>query len=390
MINSKLMVGKGAISRLHFEGYFEGCKSVLIISDISSSLSGGARKIKKVFPKEIKVKVVNIKASEVAEFSTVQKCLNAFNECYANMIIAVGTEISHDIGKAVKYLAMTGKSDFATSNENNENSKDFAAENENTANTNEIAVNENKKNINLVCVSVTSGNHHKTLTGSFDIFDRTKNVFYRLNKNIALPTSVVIDTKLLDRLGTIASLGVELGIILMSLIAIANGDSEDKKLSALTALDIVSSGKPLNLEDLILAEMCAGYDFLVIKNNLLDEYVFNAQRITDSKYLLILVLTLQKNISGLVAGLSVEDIKNIGSPYGIGVVADNDSLWRKAFVSVIEEKLKTYFADKDIPKLLSEIGLNSSEIEEVFEELTMNFAGLEILTKLKDVAYSNY
>lgn len=391
MINCKLMVGKDALSHLNFEGYFNNCKSVLIISDIGAGLVGGARKIKKALPKSINVKVVKIKSSEFAEFASVQKCLKAFNECQADMIISVGSEIAHDIGKAVKYLASIHEDNFDC------DTKLSAEDIQSTTNKAEISTKESADikseisnvELRLVCVSITYCNHHKTLTGNFDIYDKKKDIFYRLNKGVALPNSVVVDTKLLDRLSEIALLGTEIGTLLMSLIAIVSADSEDKKMSAFTALDIVGGKKTLQLEDLLLAQMCAGYDFLAIKNNMLDEYIFGAQNFTDSKYLQILILTMKKNISQLVECISNEDIKNIGLPYDI-TATEEDSVWRATFASVIEAKLNRYFADKDIPKSLSEIGLNSEEIEKVFDELCANFGVTETLTKLKDIVYSNY
>ena len=46
--------------------------------------------------------------------------------------------------------------------------------------------------------------------------------------------------------------------------------------------------------------------------------------------------------------------------------------------------------DKDIPNQLNAIGLNSKQMEEIFDELSLAFGASENLSKLKDIVYSNY
>ena len=81
--------------------------------------------------------------------------------------------------------------------------------------------------------------------------------------------------------------------------------------------------------------------------------------------------------------------KKLDLPYGIEL-SEDENLWKDSFYKVIEGKLNKYFADKDIPKKLNEIGLNSDLIEKIFEELIVSFGESEELSRLKDNVYMNY
>ena len=88
--------------------------------------------------------------------------------------------------------------------------------------------------------------------------------------------------------------------------------------------------------------------------------------------------------------LIVSDIELMGSVYGIESYCGDEKLWKDNFYNEIQKRLDSYFADKDIPKQLNEIGLNSAQIEDIFEELEGFYGQSETLSKLKDMVYSNY
>lgn len=379
MIEGKIMSGKNVVSKLNFEQYFAGRKSVLVICDLSAEICGAKRKIKKAFSKEVKVTFAKIKASDYAEVAAVDSCLQSFKECNADLIVCVGDQVACNLGKAVQYISSTGAGCFADFcklhfNEDGTVCKDNAQVVEQSQ---------------LIYVATASGDHIGAFTGEFEVYDNKQNVFYRFDKSIAIPNVVMVDDSLLDKLSIIAGLGIELGVLTMSLLSLANCD-EENKIVARTAITMLSGDTKPSLCDLCIAEMTAGQSFLNIKNNLLKEVVLGVQRKTGILFYQVLVLMFKKSYAQLVADLDYEDIKLLGKPYAIAEDCENIEDWRKAFCNVITEKLDKYFEDKDIPNCLNETGLNSDDIEQIFAELESSFGSSTLLTKLKDLTYASY
>ena len=104
MINSKIIVGKDSISKLNYEGFYNECKSILVIYDILSEINSTKSKIKKAFGKDIKITYFKVKALERANTEIVDSCLKVLKDISADLIICAGTQISHNVGKAVKYI----------------------------------------------------------------------------------------------------------------------------------------------------------------------------------------------------------------------------------------------------------------------------------------------
>ena len=71
-------------------------------------------------------------------------------------------------------------------------------------------------------------------------------------------------------------------------------------------------------------------------------------------------------------------------------MAEFEEKWTDEFCSDVQNKIQQYFEDKDIPAELNAIGLNSKQMEEIFDELSLAFGESENLSKLKDIVYSNY
>lgn len=386
MIQSKIMVGKDVISKLSFEHYYNNCKSVLVIFDLQGDICGAKSKIKKILPKGINVRFVKVKDCNYAETGGINKCLLVAKEINADMVVCTGSEVALNVGKAVRFLLQEGTNSF----------EDFCGRQNNIDNINKSVAKESNKddepascqNVKLAYVAVASGNHQQALTGYSEVYDKTNNTFFRLNKKGLAPDIAIVDSNVMDKKSEIAMLGEAIGVVLLGLIAIGSLEEEEQKLCAISAIDMVTNGDKLTMENLVAAKMLAGYSFLSLKNNLLDEFVFGVQRFANSLYSSILLLTLQKNVEQIVDKLRIEDIKLLGKPYGIS--SDEETAWKEELCSVISSKIDIYFEDKDIDKNLSAIGLSSRHIEEIFEELDQSFGDSDILRRLKDIVYNNY
>lgn len=372
MINSKIIVGKDSISKLNYEGFYNECKSILIIYDMLSEINSTKSKIKKAFGKDIKITFFKVKSLEYANTEIVDSCLKVLKDISADLIICAGTQISHNVGKAVKYILNCNMNSFGDVCDKKEDIKNL----------------EQNNDIKLIFITDASGNHQQILTGYFEILDNKSNTLYRFNKQCTIPYAVLVDEKVLDKLSNTAKLGIRIASLIMGLIVITNVVKEQDKIAAMTAMDICFDENS-NLSNLLTAEMYAGYDFLNLKDNVLNEFILSAIDETGEIYSLILLLTMKKSIKNLVSSLSAEDIKLLGLPFNIENV-QNDDDWREKFAGIIENKLKIYFDDKDIPKKLNEIGLNSKQIEDIFEELNSSLGYSENLAKLKDICYINY
>lgn len=373
MVNAKLMLGQNVIDKLYFESVNSTFKSILVIFDMAGGFSGAKYKIKKSFNKDVKIKIVNLKDNKFAKSSDVDKCLGLVNTEGVDTVICVGSEIALNVGKAVKCFAVAGQKAFAYLQDNGESEQ--------------VDI-DSKKNLNLIYIACMEGNHQFALTGAFEIMDNTQNTLYAMRRNAAVPDMVMIDNKMLDKFGGIARLGMELGILIMSLISISSIKNADKKFNSFAAIRIVGQAEQVGLSDLVSAEMYAGLDFSNIVGNVLHEFILRAVRLTGAKYHIMLTLIMQKNIKDLVFSLTDEDIALIGNIYGI----QNCENWREKLCKVIHEKLECYFIEKDIPKLINEVGLNSTQIEQIAAELIKDTdnAGLNNLSKIKDIVYNCY
>lgn len=356
MINTKIMAGKNVIDKLNFESVYSKAKSVLVITDVFGGFNCTKFKIKKAFSKDIKINFIKIKDNNYASFENVDKCLAIANANNVDCIICVGSEIAINVGKAVN-------------------------------------ANLNKQ---LICIITMEGNHQSILSSHYELIKEDTNILYAISKSGAIPNVVMIEAKLLDKFGEIARLGMELGILIMSLLTITNVNDECEKLNSISALGIVGKQESVSLVDLVTAEMLVGYDFISIPKNVLHEFILRAVRFTDVNYSLILALIMKKSINKIVQAISYEDIRALGNLYGINATDIED--WKEQLYKVINNKIINYFVEKDIPSVINEIGLNSKEIEiiaaEIFAIKQQNNEEEEIwlnnLSKIKDLVYGNY
>ncbi len=393
MMKSKVMIGKDLLSKLNFEQDFCDCKSVLVIYDLQGNLCNIKYKLKKILPKNLKVAYFKIKSEDYVQINELNKCAELAINSNVDMIVACGGEVACNMGKALKYMLACGDKEFAINlSDNNQEielvnvNSDISSNFEN-ANVEEKTNTETNKNITFVCVGVASGGHQNFLTGEFEVLDKKTDILYRMNKHNCLADMVMLDKKMFDKMSEIAKLGDWLGALFMALLAIANINEPENKVNAMAAIAILSV-QNLQLIDLVSAEMYAGYDFLSLKNNLLNEYILSTKKLTNAKYSLIMLLTMRKNIVCVIDKLTSQDISLLGCPFGI--VADIEEKWKEEFCSVVQNKIQQYFEDKDIPAELNAIGLNSKQMEEIFDELSLAFGESENLSKLKDIVYSNY
>ena len=393
MMKSKVMIGKDLLSKLNFEQDFCDCKSVLVIYDLQGNLCNIKYKLKKILPKNLKVAYFKIKSEDYVQINELNKCAELAINSNVDMIVACGGEVACNMGKALKYMLDCGDKEFAINlSDNNQEielvnvNSDISSNFEN-ANVEEKTNTETIKNITFVCVGVASGGHQNFLTGEFEVLDKKTDILYRMNKHNCLADMVMLDKKMFDKMSEIGMLGDWLGALCMALLAIANINEPENKVNAMAAIAILSV-QNLQLIDLVSAEMYAGYDFLSLKNNLLNEYILSTKKLTNAKYSLIMLLTMRKNIVCVIDKLTSQDISLLGCPFGI--VADIEEKWKEEFCSVVQNKIQQYFEDKDIPAELNAIGLNSKQMEEIFDELSLAFGASENLSKLKDIVYSNY
>lgn len=376
MINSKIIVGKDSIKKLSFESYFKDLKSVFLIADLQGDISGAKSMVKKALGKDIKVTCFQLKASEYAEISSVNKCFEMVKQAQTDLIVCVGSEVALNIAKAVKYMLAKKVDKFEELSQ---------GQNDTELIDNETA----QKNIEIISVCVGALNHQQILSGYFEIKDIANNVFYRFNKQVTIPCAVICDDKAMDKLSSINKLGIGLASLIMALVTITNETDEQKKLASLKAIEIVTK-YDIDSSNLIVAEMYAGLDFINLNNNLLNEFILTAKSYTFEVYSLILLLAIKNSVKNIVDMLIVSDIELMGSVYGIESYCGDEKLWKDNFYNEIQKRLDSYFADKDIPKQLNEIGLNSAQIEDIFEELEGFYGQSETLSKLKDMVYSNY
>ena len=376
MINSKIIVGKDSIKKLSFESYFKDLKSVFLIADLQGDISGAKSMVKKALGKDIKVTCFQLKASEYAEISSVNKCFEMVKQAQTDLIVCVGSEVALNIAKAVKYMLAKKVDKFEELSQ---------GQNDTELIDNETA----QKNIEIISVCVGGLNHQQILSGYFEIKDIANNVFYRFNKQVTIPCAVICDDKAMDKLSSINKLGIGLASLIMALVTITNETDEQKKLASLKAIEIVTK-YDIDSSNLIVAEMYAGLDFINLNNNLLNEFILTAKSYTFEVYSLILLLAIKNSVKNIVDMLIVSDIELMGSVYGIESYCGDEKLWKDNFYNETQKRLDSYFADKDIPKQLNEIGLNSAQIEDIFEELEGFYGQSETLSKLKDMVYSNY
>ena len=364
MLNSKFIIGKDSLSKLLGEETLITKKSVLVIYDIQADILGAKGKIKKVLPATLKSKFVKVKSNFFADMTEVKKCLDILYQCEVDIIIYVGNEVTQSIAKAVKVFASY----------------------------NVQAVSDLQGDLNVVndilsiCIPVSSGDHQALVTGCFDIMDKKENGYYRIKNQIAIPDILLLDERLLDKMSRIAKLGLELGTLFMSLIAVTSQEDLEKKNLSITAIKNISANN-CSLSDLICAEMYAGLDYLAVQDNLLDEFCASVKKICDCKYSLLLVLTLRKNIACFVDKFTSRDISLLGGIYNIHTTDETE--WKEQLKAIIQDKITQYFEDKDIPNEINELGINSAEAEEIFDELVENFGASDKLMTLKDIVYSN-
>ncbi len=391
MMNSKVMIGKDVLSKLNFEQDFCDCKSVLVIYDLQGNLCDIKYKLKKIFPKNLKVSYFKIKSEDYVQINELNKCAELVINSNVDMIVACGGEVACNMGKALKYMLDCGSKEFAINLSDNkkaiEDSDVNIGSNCESVDVVEKTNTKTNKNITLICVGVASGGHQNFLTGEFEVLDKKSDILYRMNKHNCLADMVMLDKKMFDKMSEIGMLGDWLGALFMALLAIANINEPENKANAVAAIDILSV-QNLQLIDLVSAEMYAGLDFLSVKNNLLNEYILSVKKIANAKYSLILLLTMRKNIECVIEKITGQDISLLGCPFGI--VADSEEKWKGELCRFLQNKIQQYFEDKDIPNQLNAIGLNSKQMEEIFDELSLAFGASENLSKLKDIVYSNY
>ncbi len=391
MMNSKVMIGKDVLSKLNFEQDFCDCKSVLVIYDLQGNLCDIKYKLKKIFPKNLKVSYFKIKSEDYVQINELNKCAELVVNSNVDMIVACGGEVACNMGKALKYMLDCGSKEFAINLSDNkkaiEDTDVNIGSNCESADVVEKTNTKTNKNLTLVCVGVASGGYQNLLTGEFEVLDKKSDILYRMNKHNCLADMVMLDKKMFDKMSEIGMLGDWLGALFMALLAIANINEPENKANAVAAIDILSV-QNLQLIDLVSAEMYAGHDFLSLKNNLLNEYILSVKKIANAKYSLILLLTMRKNIECVIEKITGQDISLLGCPYGI--VADSEEKWKGELCRFLQNKIQQYFEDKDIPNQLNAIGLNSKQMEEIFDELSLAFGASENLSKLKDIVYSNY
>lgn len=391
MMNSKVMIGKDVLSKLNFEQDFCDCKSVLVIYDLQGNLCDIKYKLKKIFPRNLKVSYFKIKSEDYVQINELNKCAELVINSNVDMIVACGGEVACNMGKALKYMLDCGSKEFAINLSDNkkaiEDSDVNIGSNCESVDVVEKTNTKTNKNITLICVGVASGGYQNLLTGEFEVLDKKSDILYRMNKHNCLADMVMLDKKMFDKMSEIGMLGDWLGALFMALLAIANINEPENKANAVAAIDILSV-QNLQLIDLVSAEMYAGHDFLSLKNNLLNEYILSVKKIANAKYSLILLLTMRKNIECVIEKITGQDISLLGCPFGI--VADSEEKWKGELCRFLQNKIQQYFEDKDIPNQLNAIGLNSKQMEEIFDELSLAFGASENLSKLKDIVYSNY
>lgn len=395
MMNSKVMIGKDVISRVNFEQHFYDCKSVLVLYDLQGNICDIKYKLKKILPKDLKISFFKIKGDEYADVDSLNKYAEFALNNQTDLIIACGSDVAFNMGKALKFMLACGLQRFDTKFDNEKNKandltiKSIEPENTDIKQSETIKTTdiEKNKNINLICIAVASGNHQNYLTGQFEVFDKKADTMYRMNKQNSIADTIMLDNKMFDKMSDIAKLGDWLGSLFMALLAIANIRQMQDKVNAMAAIDILSV-QQLSLVDLASAQMFAGYDFLRLKNNLLDEVILSIKKLTSAKYSLILVLIMRKNITSIIEALGADDIELLDCPFGIS--ADNEKNWKEELCVAVQNKIAQYFEDKDIPCELNSLGVNSKQLEEIFDELTKTFGESENLAKLKDIVYSNY
>lgn len=391
MMNSKVMIGTDVLSKLNFEQDFCDCKSVLVIYDLQGNLCDIKYKLKKIFPKNLKVSYFKIKSEDYVQINELNKCAELVINSNVDMIVACGGEVACNMGKALKYMLDCGSKEFAINLSDNkkaiEDTDVNIGSNCESADVVEKTNTKTNKKLTLVCVGVASGGYQNLLTGEFEVLDKKSDILYRMNKHNCLADMVMLDKKMFDKMSEIGMLGDWLGALFMALLAIANINEPENKANAVAAIDILSV-QNLQLIDLVSAEMYAGHDFLSLKNNLLNEYILSVKKIANAKYSLILLLTMRKNIECVIEKITGQDISLLGCPFGI--VADSEEKWKGELCRFLQNKIQQYFEDKDIPNQLNAIGLNSKQMEEIFDELSLAFGASENLSKLKDIVYSNY
>ena len=378
MMNSKVMIGKDVLSKLNFEQDFCDCKSVLVIYDLQGNLCDIKYKLKKIFPKNLKVSYFKIKSEDYVQINELNKCAELVINSNVDMIVACGGEVACNMGKALKYMLDCGSKEFAINLSDNkkaiEDSDVNIGSNCESVDVVEKTNTKTNKNITLICVGVASGGHQNFLTGEFEVLDKKSDILYRMNKHNCLADMVMLDKKMFDKMSEIGMLGDWLGALFMALLAIANINEPENKANAVAAIDILSV-QNLQLIDLVSAEMYAGLDFLSVKNNLLNEYILSVKKIANAKYSLILLLTMRKNIECVIEKITGQDISLLGCPFGI--VADSEEKWKGELCRFLQNKIQQYFEDKDIPNQLNAIGLNSKQMEEIFDELSLAFGASE-------------
>ena len=109
MMNSKVMIGKDVLSKLNFEQDFCDCKSVLVIYDLQGNLCDIKYKLKKIFPKNLKVSYFKIKSEDYVQINELNKCAELVINSNVDMIVACGGEVACNMGKALKYMLDCGR-----------------------------------------------------------------------------------------------------------------------------------------------------------------------------------------------------------------------------------------------------------------------------------------
>lgn len=352
---TKFMVGLDALERVSYEVYYHNCRNVLVIYDNDSDICGGKRKLKHILANnKINIKYVKVDGEKIATWKSVEQCYQLNKQNAVDCIICLGSSAVADIGKAVKALISIDKNSF-------EGVKEIDVDDK----------------IQLVVVLISTGDHCNLASGCFNVFDENNNIFYKFNCKNLSPNIVALDRQILDNISEFLALEMQLTALCMSFLALAYCENDNNKIYAMIAIDIIDKAlkenKKLNLIEIISAQMYAGISFMNIKKNIVDEFVCQAMVRTNCCYDRIFLNAINSCFAETIFQIQKSDIAMIGNVFGATFKQNQADDWKEQIVKFINDKKDEYFANKNIAKGLSSIGLNEKDIQEIFEEMATAF-----------------
>lgn len=266
---AKIMCGTDALDMISYELIKNICTRVMVLYDSKVNYKVITR-IKEILAvANVNATFISVKDKPVATISRVKFALTQFVDTVSEVMICVGGESVINIGKAVKALVSTGKTEVADLKELNVLDK-----------------------MQLMLVP-TRMSGISVATANAMVYDKYNNIVYQLDGDVVNPNCVIVDKRTISKpkkhydfvIAKLLPLGMALVVLSDKYTPIY------AKTFALSALDFFKGhisdnfiGYDMPAEDLFMAQLYAGNAYHCVRDGFLDSMVLHTAMKTGREY----------------------------------------------------------------------------------------------------------